>query len=213
MEFETNFKGIIDVFSYDEVVSLGGCCEPTFLIRNFKLSKLKKSYPFDWVSINSIQEVARTINNDFEQYLEKYIKKNIITNIYQLFTKHYDIVIPHHSDEEFKKMFSEKIDNLRNLFKSEMNVLFILKCHKHNRCTPEEAINIITTIRSKAPKLSFTLFIVIEYENEEIEVEKNIMSFPQECKVVYLKGIIRCDDEQHDFWKQFGFIMNEKDVM
>jgi len=60
---------------YDDVVSLGMCCEPVFVIQHFKLSNL--SYPFDWSVIPSIEDLCDIINDDFEGYFDFEIKDYI----------------------------------------------------------------------------------------------------------------------------------------
>ena len=93
---------------FDEVISLGMCCEPTFLIRRQGLSKQKKSYPFDWVSCTTVDHMIQLCENHFQGYTDLETRIHPIHGE-QLCPKTYDIVIPHHTKDTFPGIVAKKI--------------------------------------------------------------------------------------------------------
>ena len=194
----------INLSEFQEVVSLGTCCEPTFNIRNKHLSKQKRSYPFDWLAFYSVQDIIRLLSNDFDRFTDTKMNPNPFFPRNQVSGAYYNFTVPHHTSQEFKEKYTRKVQSLRNLFQTDSKVLFILKCHFYTPCTPDMAHELVSILHRNAPRLSVTLLLITEHSelpNEEknwFESHTNIpypgypipdlSLFPSECFVYQLIG-------------------------
>jgi hypothetical protein len=167
MKLFKNFD-TIDFNVYDEIVTLGTCCHPTFFIRDYNLSKGKKSYPFDWISTDSIEDIIKVLNNDFKDFIELSNRRLDPTYNYEaLTTTNYRFVIPHHTSEKFKSLYPNKIKNLMDLYNSTKHVLFILECHPYSKCTELNAKEIVEILKQKAPNCNINLLIINEFSDND----------------------------------------------
>ncbi len=219
----TKHFSTINFRDYDELISLGTCCHPTFFIRDHQLSKDRKSYPFDWIATDSIESIIDALTQSFHEFSQTITRKLTPTYNYDaLTTEHYRFVIPHHTKSAFETQTKKKIQSFFDLFSQESNkkVLFLLECHPINRCTPENANKLIQILKQLGPTLTITLLIVNEYKQNE-QIEENVHEFPQppECFLVthqdnerYLGDdysehycqLTPCDDRTHKVYKQIG---------
>lgn len=221
MKVIKHFETLFDRHTYDEIVSLGTCCHPSFLIRDHRLSKNKKSYPFDWLATDSIDSIISAIDNDFEFFLETTVKKLPPTYDYDsLNIEKYRFVIPHHTKERFEIGYARKINNMLHLFKSPevKNVLFILECHPFCRCTNAQAIKLTTVLNKKNKNnAKHHILIVNEYEEHEDIIEP--LGLEQNCFIVSVKGkgiptgfnkdvtsIQLCDERTHAVYKEIKLV-------
>ena len=101
-----------------KVISLGACCEPTFVIKKFFPDQLRG--PFDWLNPQSIDSIRKVIENDFTGFLN--LKDGIIKE--KVFSS-YDIKLHH---DISKDAFTRRIARFREYLKND-NILFILKTH------------------------------------------------------------------------------------
>lgn len=221
MNIVKHFTTSFDRNSYDEVVSLGTCCHPSFLIRDHNLSKQKKSYPFDWLATDSVDSIIYAIENDFKSFLETTIKKLPPTYNYDsLNIETYRFVIPHHTKEQFEIGYARKINNMLHLFTTPeiKKVLFILECHPFCRCTNEQAIR-LTNVLNKKNKNNMQIHILIVNEYEEHEDIVEPVGLESTCFVVSVKGkgiptgfnknvtsIQLCDERTHSVYREIHLL-------
>lgn len=206
-------NGKLNLKDYDEVISLGTCCESTFLIRKFNLSKPKKSYPFDWVSLLDPSMVINAIVNDFDGYtsesnLEKII--NPYTGLEQLSNLKYRFIIPHHTKEEFIEKYTQKIQNWRYLDKKGRK-LFILKCHSYSRVSNDNIYSLLEILVERYGDIH--LFVMREYREEEDLLNKEqlveIINDKKRDKLFVIhivNKVFTCSvdkQDEIDFWKRY----------
>lgn len=221
MKIVKHFETVFDKNTYDEVVSLGTCCHPSFLIRDHHLSKNKKSYPFDWLATDSVDSIISAIDNNFVSFLETTIKKLPPTYNYDsLNIEKYRFVIPHHTKEQFETGYARKVDNMLNLFTSTniKKILFILECHPFCRCTNEQAMKLTTVLNNKNKNnAEIHILIVNEYEEYEDIIEP--IGLESNCFIVSVQGkgiptgfnrdvtsIQLCDERTHFVYREIQLI-------
>lgn len=153
--------------NYDEVITLGRCCEPCFVIRHFKLSNL--SYPFDWATVPSINGLCEVLKSDFKPYYD--MKMNVSEEFYPdqyLHAGNTKVGFPH-GDIEMTK--HKKIDNFRKMLLSGKRILFVIKSHLERNVTLEEADKIVKTLQELPSNITFKLLIVNEYTSEDTIID------------------------------------------
>src|SRR5947208_31778 len=107
---------MINLSDYDEIIPIGGCCEPTLMIANFKLSKT--SYPFDYCLIKNISDISTVINNNFIDYtkLSEILESVYYNNQVMLKVGDTNIYIPHyHNIQQATENYKTKISDLKKL--------------------------------------------------------------------------------------------------
>ena len=185
----------IDVNEYDSVISLGCCCENTFAIRKLPLNKQKISYPFDWIAIYDVDDICKLIENRFDKFDEVIMTNNIHVDkpIKQLKCVYYDIYFPHHTEMKFNMIFNRKIEVFYNELNSDKKILFLLKCHRYNKCSSQQARRLISILNTF--KCKYKLLIINEFDTEDKGV------YPNECIVYQIDDVIPCDIRDFTFWK------------
>ena len=160
---------------YDEFVSIGSCCESSFIIQINELSFT--SYPFDWCLIDSVNDLSKIIDHDCQEFtnLTPKLNKRWMKTMPSL--NNLGVYIPHFDGNH--KSLAAKIKNLQNLCKTQKKVLFIWKGHIGMTPSVIEMETLIDAIRKKAPLLFFDILLVNEY----LPTDNIICNYPTCCRV------------------------------
>lgn len=206
--------------TFDRFISLGGCCELTFVKSIFKLNG--EHTPFDNLGSYVFDDMLMALERKFEFETEHKISKYSLTP--QLHLKGTDIIIPHRtcSDEEEVAILKRRyIRMIEYLSTTNERVLFVRKNHISLQVTTEQVQKLIEWIKSINPVLNYSLLIIDEYPTN---VKPNEITIPGVIyqtivsdtyikldKNDFFKIIIDCNLPNHhpslDWWK--GFITTE----
>lgn len=187
----------------ENIISLGCCCEPTFV--NERIFNNKVKYPFDWLSIHNAKEIAKIIRNNFSDFV---------------FTEPETVLwrSRHNKDIEFKyprvgnycihdvhgitqETMNRRIERFRQKVKNNREyILFFIKCHLSNNeefhpyasnMSCEDAKELRDVLREYKGDNNFTLLVVNENDNSN-----NTMILREECLLITsIYGPARSGDE------------------
>jgi len=142
---------------FNTVISLGGCCEVSFIYKHFKHVPMMAG-PFDWIYIPEFQDIITLIKNNFENFDISH------TVPPERYCTHYpSIVIPHYDDAKFKSVCSRRIPRFYSALQDEDNtILFIRKsCHESVPDTLDNIAQLEDTIRSIIHEnISFKILVI-----------------------------------------------------
>ena len=164
---------------YDDIVILGGCCEP--VIANAKLRWSMTSYPFDFCLVRSVRTLATIIDSDFASYEDMSFQTiDLYPEQQMIRIGDSEIYIPHYYTlENSKADYKIKVESLRKLLASESRVLFVWKSHLYRNPKAEEFQILIETLERKAPRIDFDILVVNEYDTTEPIYD----DYPDKCIV------------------------------
>jgi hypothetical protein len=170
---------IINPEDYDEFVSLGRCCEISFVLAELELTTV--SYPFDWATVKSITYLCTCLKDDFKQF-SNFLKKNtpLVPTQNEYHSGNLDICFPHGASQ------LTQINNFRKLMKSDKKILFLIKNHINDNTTIKEAELLIQTLKSISSTITFEILIVNEYL--DTYTGEYINNYPSECKLYNVIG-------------------------
>lgn len=151
-------------------ISLGANCAPA---RNFERNKLTEAFfPFDWC-ISEFESIYKALEEDFHDYFKRENLKifELAPNVtHRTFRDTlYKIIYPHdfssdkepmHDYEQIKKKYYRRIDRFYRALSLGKKVYFF-----RTGVTKEEAHKLNTLIRTKFPKLNYTLIVVSDTED------------------------------------------------
>jgi hypothetical protein len=165
---------MIDSNEYDEFVGLGCCCEISFIIDYLRISN--KSYPFNWTITNCIKSICKAIDQNFIQFNNILSNQKLHSNHFTYKIQDLEIYLPHyHDDDENKAKMNTKINNFKQLIKSNKKVLFIYKSHLDNIPSINDIILLSNTIKNIERNITFDILIVNEYMSNENIIDYNII--------------------------------------
>jgi hypothetical protein len=197
---------------YNHVISLGTCCETSFVIRNFFDTPY---YPFDWFAIDNIIDVINIIDNDFEDFLNLHYdneKKLIKISKYQIYSSHFASI------DECKSKLQRRVDRFKNVLLTGDKLLFIVKMHYSQQPDNVTILNLKNVLLKKT-KNPFLLLVVKENINNDVELYSDseciIDTFHYSSRTIQriydYNNILQittsfcdCDNNnEYDVWKMF----------
>jgi hypothetical protein len=169
-------------------ISLGACCETTFVIQSHLNSYIK--YPFDWMSISNIDDIIDVLDSDFKNFIT--VTENFHSCTSRIST--YNIANAHNIPQDAIDRRIQRFRSLKNMTDEE--IIFILKTHltKENPITMS-GVEIKDAIRLRNSLCNYTnnfrLLIVNEVENIDTDHIDSIRY--QNITIQKLKGVKRDD--------------------
>lgn len=163
--------------NYDEIVCIGGCCEPSFIISYFKHTN--NTFPFDWCLVKNIDSVTDVISNNFIDFDQLNIDtEDLYIDQKMLRVGNKDIYIAHYNDKTAIE-YSIKVNNFKNLLITNKKILFLWKSHIYRNPKPEEFTRFINILNKLYPQLIYDILVVNEYDDlEDINDD-----YPDKCIV------------------------------
>ena len=128
--------------------------------------------PLDFAVSYKNKEIPELIRNKFKTLTSTEISVNNYDNLNKksVKSKNFDIFFPHHSQDEIRNKFKNRINRFYEILESDKRVLFIRKNHFDIPMTGEDAHLIKESIEEVNPKLNFKLLVVNEkYPDDTIE--------------------------------------------
>lgn len=163
-----------------EYISLGSTCSIAF--QKQKLGIKKETYPFDWLRVESLDDINDLFDNSFQDFLnltkvnesDKFpvfdeefpnlisncnSKSIIMKNKYEM--KFYHDFNDKTNFEEVRLKYERRIERLINLIKSDKPICFIRDELKPNKINNKIIDRFVEIIKSINPKSQFELIIIL----------------------------------------------------
>ena len=211
------------VKGFDAVMSLGCCCEISFLQERMKVNNIVTG-PFDWIHTNNFDDVLFLLLHRFRDFLDgfdmranPYMPKKWKGEL-QLYPIHYpNVFIPHYTSDEFIQKASRRIERLYKVLSSSQRVLFIRKHDygymKDNHQNPlsmvdgEKFCDVVSQIN---PDLDFFVLLINEYRDKN---QKDHMSKSNRCILIntYTIPVECCFENGELYWTNIFDILSEND--
>lgn len=147
------------------IVSLGCNCLSRAIPTEWGLKPNKqqgeKTYPFD-LSTHDIKGIIYLLENDFKDYFDT-IRR---TDTGEWFNDRFNFHYGHDADlktiEEFKTRYENRINNFREMLKTDKNVIFIYNTRNIGIDTLEDLYNLNVALRKL--RKNYRLFIITELD-------------------------------------------------
>ena len=171
-----------------EIIPLGATCSIAYQLKSHNLRE--KSYPFDWVRINNLNNVTNLLKNNFYTFLDqdkydfKLISNDfeingkmlsyIYANGYCKFYHDFDNYISSETFEIFSIKYRRRINRLMETIKNSEKILFIRE--EIGNLNIDKIRKFSNTINNINPRLNWKMKIIVnkkkyeEFKFENIEI-------------------------------------------
>lgn len=211
--YRKNFRNFIYYFSLFDyirfkkqnfhIISLGNNCLPRVLTTAIRL-KPRKIYgeltcPFDLANHDSISQITQLIDNDFENFFDGLILYDNVWYNKNISSKY--IHDKNLSRSMFEKRYKKRIENFKNLIKSDKKIYFIYSNYeKENFPTKSDIEQLYNVLKKKRSEKPFELILLLPKYVENIDFAKQIV---YNLEITDSNWAVKIIDEYNEFENKY----------
>lgn len=171
-----------------EFISLGSTCSVAYQLQQLNLRQ--QAYPFDWLRVESLDDVTNTVKNNFANFItscqktsesdkfpistdDKFPEKNELNQNSLIMKNKYNIKFYHDFDNktiinQIEEKYQRRIDRFILAIKEKKNLCFVRDELKLNKLTEKMINEFISELQKINPLIQVKMIIIIHNPKNQL---------------------------------------------